>query len=104
MSIRAVDFQILVPKTQKLAQENHIQNSKLRMEYQHVVQQDRKNIDQQFNQINSLERKKYLNIKKDEERKNKSNHNNDNQYNRKKELVHQKKNIKNIETRFDMRI
>lgn len=66
MTIRPVDFQGLVPKLQRLSQENQQMNNKVKVEHQQFVHEDKKNIEHQLNKINKFESKSRPNIKNDE--------------------------------------
>ena len=60
MSIRSVDFQMLVPKTQQLSRDNQQLNDKVRFESQQHVQDDKKIIEQKMNRINAFDEKNKL--------------------------------------------
>ncbi|WZL74872.1 hypothetical protein QBE52_09335 [Clostridiaceae bacterium 35-E11] len=67
MTIRPVDFQGLVPKIQRLSQENQQINNKEKVEHQHFIHEDKKNTEQQLNKINKFEGKAQPNIRNNDE-------------------------------------
>lgn len=73
MSIRPIDYQILVPKTQQTAQENQHQQNRLRIEQQHLVQLDQKEVERHLNKVNASEHKDEARIKNPKEKNNKKN-------------------------------
>ncbi|TCO79918.1 hypothetical protein [Marinisporobacter balticus] len=68
MSIRPIDFQVLVPKTQQMSQENQALNNKIRNEQEYLIQQDKINVEQQLNKVKKFENKDRLNMRNDQDK------------------------------------
>ncbi|SHI79497.1 hypothetical protein SAMN02745975_00616 [Geosporobacter subterraneus DSM 17957] len=83
MSIRPIDFQILVPKTQQTSQDYQHQQNKLRLEQQHLVQSSQKEASHHLNKVNAFSNKDESRIK-DYREKNESNSNHSNGKGRRK--------------------
>lgn len=71
MSIRPIDFQPLVPKTQQMSQENQVLNDKVRNEQQGLIQQDKIKVEQKLNKVNEFENKDRLSMRKNRDKNNK---------------------------------
>ncbi len=57
MSIRSLDFQMLIPKSQEQSKVNQQNNDKVKVEHQQIVQQDKTHSELQFSRINKFENK-----------------------------------------------
>ncbi|MBF8983066.1 hypothetical protein IZY60_05915 [Lutibacter sp. B2] len=75
MSIRPVDFQMLVSKTQQLSQEKQMQNYKVKTEYDQIIENDKKNVDHELKKVNKSENKDEAHIRDDQRKKNKHKNN-----------------------------
>ncbi len=80
MAIRPIDFQILVPKTQQASQDHQVQQNKLRLEQQHLIQTNQKEKEHHLNKVNAFSNKDEARIKDYREKNGKGN----NHSNRKK--------------------
>ena len=63
MAIRPIDFQILVPKTQQASQDHQVQQNKLRLEQQHLIQSNQKETEHHLNKVNAFSNKDESRIK-----------------------------------------
>ncbi|QXM06121.1 hypothetical protein [Crassaminicella indica] len=63
MSIRPIDFQVLMPKTQQQSQENQVANNRVRLDQEYLVQQDKMNIEHKLKKVNEFENKDHPNIR-----------------------------------------
>lgn len=109
MTIRPVDFQGLVPKIQRLSQENQQMNNKTKVQHQQFAHEDKKMIEHKLNKINKFESKGHPTIKNDEGNKKGKNSNKD-PYKKKRNYKkdnhdsnEQKKNLENY-AKLDIRI
>lgn len=57
MSIRSVDLQMLVPKTQEQSRVNQQDNDKIRVQHQQVVQEDKKTTEVHQSRVNTFDNK-----------------------------------------------
>ena len=71
LSIRPVDFQMLVSKTQQLSQERQMQNYKVKTEYDQIIENDKRNVDHELKKVNKSENKDEAHIRDDQRKKNK---------------------------------
>lgn len=106
MSIRPVDFQVLVPKTQSYSQENQVANNRLRMEQEYLGQQDKTNVEHHLNKVSELEDKDKANIKDKQKEKNREQQNHEKRNKeRDEERSKSKMRVRNgIGSNFDMKI
>ena len=76
MSIRAVDYQMLIPNTIQQSKVNQHNHDRVRIEHQQLSNEDKKNIDHQLNKVNTFDRKNIYD-QKDQNKKNQHNSTND---------------------------
>jgi|GEM_PF-4895873 len=105
MSIRAVDYQMLVPNTIQQSKVNQNNNERVRIEHQQVSNEDKKAIERQLNKVNKFERKDIQDQKEHNKKKqyysknNKSKHDNSEDNNE-----HSAEKMKGIGLRIDIKI
>ena len=105
MSIRAVDYQMLVPNTIQQSKVNQNNNERVRIEHQQVSNEDKKAIERQLNKVNKFERKDIQDQKEQNKKKqyysknNKSKHDNSEDNNE-----HSAEKMKGIGSRIDIKI
>lgn len=62
MSIRSVDLQMLIPKTQQQSKILQQENDRMKIEHQQAAQQDKKNIELQLSRVNPFDKKNEISI------------------------------------------
>ncbi|WP_129596987.1 hypothetical protein [Anaerophilus nitritogenes] len=105
MSIRPIDFRVMIPKTQQQSEENQTKLNKSKTEHELLAQQDKKNIEHQLKKVNDSESKDHPNIKNDQE-KNKGKNKNHSRKNKKKkdQEKNEQKDIKDTKIGFNIDI
>ncbi|MCT4606750.1 MAG: hypothetical protein N4A64_11720 [Marinisporobacter sp.] len=73
MSIRPIDFQVLMPKTQQQSQENQIANNRASVDQENLMQQNKINTEHQLKKVNQSESKDHPNIRDEQSSKQKGN-------------------------------
>ncbi|WP_053957409.1 hypothetical protein [Inediibacterium massiliense] len=85
MSIRPIDFRVMIPKTQQQSEENQTKFNQLKTEHELLAQQDKKSVEHQLKKVNESESKDQPHIKNNQEKKKEKNNSDFNQKKKKQD-------------------